>query len=270
MNQDASTSVYENLSEGIKFHIGFSKLLLEIDSGDFILGIIYRFLNMVFTFISMIFPVKVILFLSPEQGVPNFLYPYFDNKTEYIGFLCVVMSILIVVSYVFSNLVKRISKSKVDKILAYANVNLPKKRVKKIKRVIDMCISMISLLLFILVCSVVLLFVYLELLVIGVLLIVGSVFIFFMVDRYTLIGIERINKKPSVAIELIGNSIFISSFFYIVYDALINKSEVDLIVMVVGLIAVRKLSSMLSRILILSISINNIKSSALDLKAIES
>ncbi|WP_432472020.1 hypothetical protein [Amphritea sp. HPY] len=265
MSDNSSGSVFRQLVEGKLFFLSFSMFLMKLDFKGFVLGVLYKLLAKVLIFISMILPIKIILFLAPAQEVPGILSQYFENKVQFVGLLCVLMLIFMVLSSLFSKLAVNVSKTKVDKIANISKKEFGVEAIEKIKKNVDICMLSHALFLFCLSCSITVYFIYPELLLVFFLVLVISAIFFMAVGRYEHSTLQRFNESPDKMLNGIAKLIFLTSFFYIVYDSIFNSSALELILMVVGLIMIRQSGLLISQLLLLMIKFNKISKPALKL-----
>lgn len=265
MNNQPLPSIFQQLREGQLFFFKFSAFLLKLDFKDFSFGVVYKFSVQVLSFISMLLPLKILLFLSPKQQLVGIAAEIFEDKTQLILFLCVLLVFFMAASYLFVKLSSSISNKKLDKIVSLSTEELGKHKIKNIKNKIQICISNYSSFLLLVIFFTFLFFIYSELLLIAVLVSLFSLVLLFADDIYKFSIFEKMNESPKEVFNKITNFIFLTSFAFIVFDALNNEGSRSFIEMIIGLVLIRQASTMLGKLCISIVQLNKNKKVVLEL-----
>ena len=265
MNTQPPQSIFQQLREGQLFFFKFSAFLLKLDFKDFSFGVVYKFSVQVLSFISMLLPLKILLFLSPKQQLVGIAAEIFEDKTQLILFLCVLLVFFMAASYLFVKLSSSISNKKLDKIVSLSTEELGKHKIKNIKNKIQICISNYSSFLLLVIFFTFLFFIYSELLLIAVLVSLFSLVLLFVDDIYKFSIFEKMNESPKEVFNKITNFIFLTSFAFIVFDALNNEGSRSFIEMIIGLVLIRQASTMLGKLCISIVQLNKNKKVVLEL-----
>jgi len=248
MNTKSPKSTLQQLQEGRLFFFQFSMFLLRLDFKNFSLGIVSKLSVQVLVLVSTLLPVKVLLFLAPNQPFQGIVAELFESKSQLVIFLCILMIFVMFFSYLFSKLAANISDAKINMIVDMSKVKIDKYNIKKIKNKIDLCMSAISSGLFLVLCLILVFLVYSDLLFIVAVISALSFILLLVAEHGRLPILRTFDKKPNKIFMTISNCIFLISFYFIVYDALVNEVDRSLIEMVIGLVLIRQSSMLIAKL----------------------
>jgi len=245
VDQLSKNNTLQKLKDGQNSFFEFSMYLLRLDFKDFSLGVAYNLAVKVLTFISVLLPIKILLFLAPNQKLPEVLASFFEDKNQLVIFLCFLMIIFMIFASFFSKRITRISAEKVTKIVDRSVMAISKSDIKAIKKRTDACMMTYASVSFLTLCLVLEYFVYPELLLVFFILLVVF-YLFLQAFGKGKLSIPIVVNAPSVKIiKSLTKGIFLGLFFYIIYDVLINNASHSFIELILGLLLIRQANALL-------------------------
>lgn len=249
MEENEPKGLNHELGKGLSFLGSLSAFLVKLDAGVFALGVFCKISVQSLAFISMLLPIKIVLFLSPAQDMPNILADYFNSKNQFIVVLSVLVLVFMSLSYFFSKVVIYVARRKVEKIIELRARTLRMQRIKKLRNIVDLCISLYSA------------FILGSVYTIGVFIVYDDIFYlmiailltFFSVNTIgALLNIKTILKlqyMPDKVFQAMTNAIFIAAFFFMVFDVVVNEAKPNFLALVIGLVLVRQAANMINEFL---------------------
>ena len=140
------------LMNGLILYVRLTMHLLRLNCRGFIASVFYSLIAKILLFLSMILPVKIILFLNPSQQIPGFILELLGSKTNLIFALCGFMLISMVLASVFNNKSQALKGEKIDNLLALLTEKPDYKAIESTKTLVTKCALSSTLIIFSLIC----------------------------------------------------------------------------------------------------------------------
>jgi len=245
---------------GLILYVRLTMHLLRLDCRNFITSVFYSLIAKILLFLSMILPVKIILFLNPSQQIPNFVIELLGSKTNLIFALCGFMLVSMALASVFNKKSQALKDEKIDNLLALLTEKPDYKAIESTKTLVTKCALSSTLIIFSLICVIGALILYPTLVAISIIS-----FICYIIFSNIYIKHQDPQKASKVIDNLLsklGVFTFITSLLYIVLDATANNAGHDFLILVLSLLLVRQYSTMGGKTAINLITMNKNKDCA--------
>lgn len=257
INNKNITSSFYQIYDGYIFLLEFSKFLLIVDKKNFLLSIFYKSSLQVLNFICMLLPLKIILFLSPNQSLNEKLITTFNTKENLIISLCLLFLFFLGTTKILTNLILKSAAEKVDKIVKISNKSIGDYRAQKIRNKIRTCSSCFSSIVLIFIFFVGISLVYRELAVITIISILLSASFLKATKNLSLENSHQQKKDSKSIINFHAELIFFASFSYVVISGLLKPQDVIFFNLVIGMLLTRQITGLVSQLGKSLITLNN-------------
>ncbi len=250
------------LLSGFNIYIQMAVYLLKLDLKNFLTGVCYDLMAKILLFVSMFFPVKIVLLLNPSQDLPNLILRFVGSKEYLVFLLCILMLVLMALASIFKKNAKRRERIKVESIYLLIPEKSDKKNIKAIKALISRCVLSSTLIIFSLICIIGTSILYPEVLAVSFVSFMAYIMLIDLIARKKLANQEKASKVAKNLFSNLGRFVFLTTFIYIVFDTTVNNAGYDFFIVVISVLLVRQYSLTCGQVAMSCIKIESVKKQA--------